>query len=164
MLTDNFVLAAAPNVAAALGAAPGGAFCDAAAVGSSLDGTGEIDRAANAVEGRQPNLPFIVNVSSLFDKEAFRRFLRYKGWEERLIVEADNLEICKQYVLRRAGIAFMPRFYVASDIRDGTLAELESIPEAIVPARSIDAVWLKTSDNRLVDALLGHLAAQTIRE
>lgn len=102
--------------------------------------------------------PFIISYSSRFDKESFLDFIKNRNFESNLIIETNNLEICKQYVLQNMGIAFMPRFYIDADITSGNLVALESIPESVIPSRSIDMIWLKHNENyRVISTLLDHI-------
>lgn len=102
--------------------------------------------------------PFIVNYSSQFDREAFHHFLKKRNYATNVLVETDNLEICKQYVLDHSGVAFMPRFYIDADLKSGSIVEIETIPNDIIPSRSIDLIWLKHHENsKVVSALLEHI-------
>lgn len=131
LLTDHYVLAAAPEHAAS----------------------------SDVVASIQTNqTPFLVNYSSQFDKEAFQRFLQKRGMQGQPLIEADNLEVIKHYLLSHMGIGFMPHFYIAEELRSGKLVQLESIPRETIPARDIEAIWMKQHDQPVImDCLFAHM-------
>lgn len=102
--------------------------------------------------------PFLVNYSSQFDKEAFQQFLKLHDIPGKLPIQTDNLEVIKHYALNNMGIAFLPRFYIKDELRHKRLIQLEEIPNTMIPARDIEAIWIKGySYQKATQCLLTHL-------
>lgn len=108
---------------------------------------------------KDKNMPFIMYYSSQSEKETFLRMIEALDRPVEIVMETDNLEVCKQFVIRGLGLAIMPYFYVATELERGELTKLKGWPEQYeAHSRGVDLVWSPQQEHhRLVSALRTHI-------
>lgn len=73
---------------------------------------------------QRKDILFITSEARSVYRERMEAYLRVRDIRPRQTVELWNLEAIKQCVARSQAISFLPRFAVARELRDGSLAEL----------------------------------------
>lgn len=109
-------------------------------------------------------LPLVELCASPFDKEVLARFSEKCAFKLTTVAEADNSEVCRQFVLTHHVTALLPYFHVSADLHEGRLIELESFQPDNFHIRNIDMVWLKQqTDNRLLATLKSYIATYSLQ-
>lgn len=103
---------------------------------------------------------FILQYSGSNDKDVISRFFETEGIVPNVVFETDNMEICKQNVLAKRGIAFFPKSLIKNELRNGSLIEVKFRKEYPIFTRNIDLVWLKKSNHYLLSVFVDFLKAE----
>lgn len=89
------------------------------------------------------------------------RFFNEQDIRDQVVVETDSIDICKQYVKAKKGIALLPYFSIDKEVKEGTLIVVEQEQSSLDLSRDIDLIWLKRqSGNRLLSLFVQHVRTE----
>ncbi|WP_176706390.1 LysR family transcriptional regulator [Paenibacillus hemerocallicola] len=81
------------------------------------------------------------------DQKIIDQFYQEYGQASEIIMETNNFEVCKHFIMKRLGLAYLPQYTIQAELDEGSIAGIPVTLAKQPPEYDIDLVWLTENAN-----------------